>query len=203
MVRTYWNTLAGNLAATAASPAKRTPLGRNRWGLETEQLESRALLSASALHADDSALPAMIEAAVPRKAAAIQNVAGTWVVTGNGLGKLTSLGDVEGTASFTQQPTKIIMEFSVDGIDATATITLPLKGSKTTAVIKIEGLAAINVSGTVTKNNISFKGKVPVNGKNTPVELAVKFASGENPETFTGTLKATGKVVLKFQGEKQ
>ena len=203
MIQPNWTALLGKLATTSSASTKRTPLGKNRFGLETEQLENRALLSATAMQDESLAPAALVGAAVPRKVNVPQNVAGTWDLTGTGAGVLKSVGTQTGSAVFTQQGSTVVMTLSVAGLEAKATITLPLKGSKASANVNIPGLGEFPATGTASKNKLSLTGKTEIDGKKVTIKLDLKFASGATPKSFTGTIKVGGKTVFKFEGDKQ
>ena len=181
--------------------SKRVPKAAAIREAASEQLECRALLSATMSNVDDLISPAMVSTTAT-KVNVPQNVAGTWTISGTGAGILKSVGKTSGEATFTQQNPVVTMAFDVIGLQVTSTITLPITGTKATAEIDIPGFDTISATGKATKNKLDFSGKLPIDGKKTTVALSIKFASGANPTSFTGTLKFGGKTVMNLQGTK-
>ena len=136
-----FRTLFSHMGFRAAA-AKRTAKVRNGWGIETEKLEDRALLSAG-----KSNVPADVHVASAGKshgkAQEIPNVAGNFSV--NITASDTPLGDIDVTDSsvdFAQTGKKVTGNFSAEG--ATAGIVAKLKGDGLTqALVK----AKVNIFG--------------------------------------------------------
>jgi hypothetical protein len=105
MANSIWHHCLETLGFAENSAAKRKPRDGRRFGMSSELLESRALLSASSVVAPDPA-----EVARSKMPFEAPNVAGDWTVT------IPGLGDT--TAVVTQSGAKV-----------TATVTLPVLGN--------------------------------------------------------------------------
>jgi hypothetical protein len=152
----------------AVQPTRRVLKVRSGWGIETEQLEQRALLSA----ANSSAAlenPVADVSTVSRKATPTQfpTVSGVWNVTSSG-------------------------EFSGSG-----TVTMTQQGAKVTSVVAIEGLETFTLVGRFKKKSpdeLTAKSpRLAVPGFPIDVRLTITitFPSGDlNPTTFAGDVKA-------------
>jgi hypothetical protein len=148
----------------AVQPNRRVLKVRSGWGIETEQLEQRALLSA----ANSSAAlenPVADVSTVSRKATPTQfpTVGGVWNVTSTG-------------------------EFSGSG-----TVTMTQKGAKVTSVVAIEGLETFTLVGRFKKKSpdeLTAKSPrlaVPDFPIDVRLTITITFPSGNlNPTTFMG-----------------
>ncbi|MDB5391048.1 MAG: hypothetical protein JWM11_6694 [Planctomycetaceae bacterium] len=151
-------------------PAKRVLRLRNGWGIETEQLENRALLSAAnpngvVEHTD----AADVGIVAPRKAQPVHfpSVQGTWNVTSTG-------------------------EFSSSG-----TVTMTQNGAKVTSVVAIEGLETFTLVGRFKKkspNELTAKSPriaVPDFPVDVRLSISITFPQGNlAPTSFTGDVRA-------------
>lgn len=150
-------------------PTKRAVKLRSGWGIEAEELENRALLSA----ANQSALaenPVAAEVASAAKKAPVQfpNVAGTY--------NLTLTGKYAGTG----------------------TVTMTQDGAKVTSVVNVDvaGLDSFTTTATFKKRSpnvlTSKSPRMDLPGSPIPLKLTIQitFPSGNlNPTTFTGAVK--------------
>lgn len=172
-------TVFGNWGLGSARSTKRMAKARNGWGIETEKLEDRALLSAAGKCAN-MAVGADV-ATIGRshgKAVEIPNVAGNFTV------RITSpqtpLGpiDVSDTdVNFTQTGRKVTGNFNAEG--TTAGITAKLIGS--------------------TLTDAKVKAVVNIFGQSFTAKMIVKY---DTPNHFSGnaTIKKFGNIVIHIDG---
>lgn len=159
MANSTWRSWISNLKSRARPATKRINRDCGRWELASERLEERALLSAVTASA-----PVPAETSHGKAAFAFPNVAGTWNVAIVGLGT--------GTATLTQD------------------------GTKVSGTINVQGFPEINASGKFTKKHPhSLIGKTKLNlpevGR-VVVRSEINFADVPNPTTFTGQTSALG-----------
>ena len=162
-----------SLSLFSRQPVKRTPVMRPRWGHQTETLEDRALLSATALATDHEAADvAQIQA---RAAVQFPQVAGTWDIDVVGIGS--------GTATLSQRGARVIASIDVPGIGE-----FEVRG-------RFKRSSPTEISGT-RRISIPEIGRVRVRAE-------ISFPSDTtNPTTFNGSVSATG-LNFSFTGTKQ
>lgn len=154
-------------------PTRRVPKNCLAFGLESEALESRALLSAATLQIAGCA-PANVIQAGPKIAVAPLTVNGMWNMN------ITS-GSHQGSA----------------------TTTITQTGAKGTFALSYANFDAVTFTGKLNKNNQFLgSAKILVNGKNVGVKLTVSFSGGANPTSFSGFIKQGSKVLEAFTGSK-
>ncbi len=145
-------TLFGHLGLSSGRSTKRVAKPRNGWGIETEKLEDRALLSAAGKCAAmaDGAVAAEVAKSHSKKVE-IPNVSGIYTVTVNvpqtPQGPVTITDDVD----FTQNKKVITGNLTAQG--ASADIVGKLKG---------KGLTHAKVTATITFSGLTFKAKFDV-----------------------------------------
>ncbi|MDB5334668.1 MAG: hypothetical protein JWN70_287 [Planctomycetaceae bacterium] len=151
-------------------PAKRISKPRQGWGIQTEQLEDRALLSAATCNMPDPGVKAHVSHADQKAMATFPNVAGHWNVT--------VTGQVSGTGT-------------IDVVQSGK------KHNKITTTVHVAGVPTFETSGTFkAKTPFSLSGSSPkleLPGFPIPVKLTltITFPAGNlNPTTFTGTVTA-------------
>lgn len=173
MFRWLTNSLFAPLSVTARQSAKRVPQTRAFWGMELEQLESRALLSAAAMQVDDPA-PAEVIKLGRKNVVVIPSVQGQWNV------------NVSGASH-----------------PGTAMATVTQTGTKGTISLSYANFDSVTFVGKLnTKNQFIGSAKVPLNGKNVTVKITATFGAGASPTTFTGVVKQGSKVRETLTGTK-
>lgn len=152
-------------------PAKRISKPRQGWGIQTEMLEDRALLSAATCDMPDSDVKAHVShAEQKRMAVQYPNVAGHW--------NLTITGQFQGTGT-------------VDIVQSGK------KHNKLVSTIHITGFETFQTQGTLkaktpfTITASSPRLDVPEFPIPVKLTLTINFPQGNlNPTTFNGTVKA-------------
>jgi len=157
MANSMWGNWLKKLGMSTGRIAKRSVRDRGRWELASELLESRAMLSAAAA-------PVAAQVAGSKASFEVPNVAGTWDVTVTGLGA--------GTATITQNGTKLSTVISVEGFTP---FTVPGKFKKSSPH-SIDGK---------TKVTLPEVGKVLI-------RTHIEFPEQGNPTTFTGEANVVG-----------
>lgn len=176
-----FGSLRSLFATFGMTPAstKRVAKARNGWGIETEMLEDRALLSAAGKCANMADPNAAAEVAkVQGKKVEIPNVGGSFTVQITS--PQTPLGPIDVTDSdvnFTQTGKKVTGNFEGEG--ATAGIVAKLKGK--------------------TLNQALVKATVNIFGQSFTAKLTVTYDSADH---FSGnaTIKKFGNIVINIQG---
>lgn len=142
MFISMWKKLCNSLGIGVMPVRRRVDKARGNWGIETERMESRALLSASGLgrgRARDL-VSAEVSTVEPRAKFTPPNVAGHWTVS----------GDIDGTADVVQNGTKLTATVNAMGL------TIQTKG-------RFTNRSQNEISGTTRiANPITGKGKLAV-----------------------------------------
>jgi len=146
---TSWRAILG-LGNT--QPRRRLVKAKGNWGIATEHLESRALLSATGSAMIDPPVAAEVAFADPRASFSYPNVAGTWSISGNG---------VEGTATLSQTKNKVEADLTFSGMP------IHLKG-KFTKAHPTELFASTRVAS-------------PLGGGKLKVDVHIAFVNGTDP----------------------
>jgi hypothetical protein len=173
-----FSAMFGNWDLATSRRLKRTPSIRGGWGIETEMLEDRALLSAAAKCGAPSDAQFATAGKAVGKAVEIPNVGGNFSVQLTASN--TPFGDIDVTddsVDLTQNGKKLSGSFDAEG--ATASFRAKLRGtSSTEALVK----ATVNISGQ------TFKAK-----------FAVTYDSTDH---FSGqaTIKKLGSIVVHIEG---
>ncbi len=173
MVFTAWEKLSRVTGLFSGQPRRRVQKLRGKFGIETELMENRALLSAAG-----GVCPVADAAVVGRAARAsftppdVNN--STWTIS----------GDATGTAHFTQTKNKVTVDVEALGMSLTA------KG-------RFKASAPNELHGTVrVPNPITGKGKLAV-------KVDITFQNSPTPQTFTGGVSiAKLGVTLNVTGER-
>lgn len=175
MFSTGLTQLGRALGLDFAQGRRRKVRAEGRFGMETERMESRALLSASSCLNPASA---EVGRAVAKATFAYPQVDGTWEVT----------GDATGTATLTQNKNKVTASITAMGIEVNA----KGKFKKATPHNLIDTVKVANPTGIGPK-----KLKVNVN-----IDFGAG-SEGQTPTSFNGTvsISAVG-VTLNVHGEK-
>ncbi len=151
-------------------PAKRISKPRQGWGIQTELLEDRALLSAASCDMADPHVKAHVSHATEKAMVTYPNVAGHWNVTVTGQIQGTGTVDIVQTG---KKHNKIVSTIHVTGFD-----TFEIKGT-------FKAKTPFTLSGSSPKLEVP---EFPIPVKLT---LTINFPAGNpNPTTFTGTVKA-------------
>lgn len=181
--------------------ARRTKrvVSKQRWGLETERLEHRALLSAVADLGGGVAVEEGIVEASSRAANQVYpNLNGTWNITGTGSTNAT--GSVVVTQPTATSTTAV---FNINGLPA-ITANLQRTNARLRAAISVEETpGTISLKGRFNKphDQITLKGKVFIEGQGrVKVRLAIAFNSSTTPSTFNFTATASNGGSASLQG---
>ncbi len=137
MIVTTWTKWRNALGFRTTQASRRVAKARGNWGIDTERMESRALLSAAG-----GLQPVAAEVAVAHSKASFSypSVAGNWTVT----------GDASGDATLTQTKNKVNATITAMGLDVS------MKGKFTKAhPHELSGTAHV-------PNPITGKGKLAV-----------------------------------------
>lgn len=161
-VNSTWKTLRNNLGWGNIQVRRRISKPRGTWGIETERMENRTLLSAAGrLHAH-APVAADVAPAEPRAAFAFPNVNGKWHVTGQPF--------VSGEATFTQTENQVAAAISGDLLNVN------MKGHFTKRhPHELFGTARV-------PNPITGNGKIAV-------KVHIEFGESTMPVTFSGDVQ--------------
>lgn len=159
MIVTTWTKWRNALGLGNIQARRRIAKARGNWGIETERMESRALLSAVGGLVPETPVAAEVATESPRASFTYPNVAGQWHVTGD---------EIEGDVTMTQKKGKVTSNISIMGISVT------MKGKFTAA-------HPTELSGSTKVAN-------PLGGPKVKVDVHIQFAQGANPTTFTGAV---------------
>ena len=158
--------LAFTLGLSEQPSAKRVVKKRSGWGIETEQLENRALLSASGRGAGNHEAEAHVVGVNRRAPVQFPAISGTWNVTATG-------------------------DFAGSGV-----VNITQNGKKVTSTIQIDGLGTFTATGTFRNGKpFELTSKTPrMELPGAPIKLrltiAITFPQGNlNPTTFSGQVK--------------
>lgn len=174
MIVTTWTKWRNALGLGNVQARRRIAKPRGNWGIETERMEGRALLSAVGGLAPEAPVAAEVATETPRASFAYPNVAGQWHVAGEG---------IEGDVTMTQTKAKVTSDISIMGIS------VHMKGKFTKA-------HPTELSGSTKVVN-------PMGGGKVKVDVHIQFGQGSNPTTFTGevTVPSLG-VTINLTGSK-
>lgn len=161
MFLSTWTKLRNTLGFGTEQGRRRIAKSRGNWGIETERMENRAMLSASGGLLAVAPVAAEVAVAEPRAKFTAPNVAGHWVIS----------GDVAGEATLTQNKNKVTAVITAEGINITVT-----KGF--TNAHRHELTKTVHVTN-----------PTGVGPKRLAVKVHINFADVANPTTFTGEVE--------------